>query len=77
MNKAALILGLLMVLAIFGGCTAKKAGPPQQTAAPSGGGIPTIAEEETIPDVTVISEEELIEEPDFDMDETVNLGDLL
>jgi hypothetical protein len=77
MNKAPLILGLLMVFALFGGCTAKKAAGPQETAAPAGGALPDVAEEETIPDVTTISYEETIEVPDFDVEETVDLGELL
>jgi hypothetical protein len=85
MNGKFFILGVLMLAAIFGGCISGEGPQPPLTTTPSDGEpqlagedtFPTVAEEETIPYVTDITDEELIEEPDFDVEETVDLGTIL
>ncbi|NOZ76687.1 MAG: hypothetical protein GXO65_03230 [Euryarchaeota archaeon] len=72
MKLRSLFLLLLVVGAVFSGCTGKKE-PQGNASAPE---EPSVAPEETLPDVAPVAQE-TIDEPDFDVEETVDLGELL
>jgi hypothetical protein len=68
--RTAIFVALILATTLMAGCTAKEEAPPATLP-------PTEAPLEDIPQVGEVSQEELPTEPDFELNETVDLGSLL
>jgi PBP1b-binding outer membrane lipoprotein LpoB len=67
-----LVLTLLMLSILVSGCVSK----PQETKAPVD--VADAADDaEEFPDIEDVTEEELVQEPELDINDTVDLGSLL
>ncbi|MEE8167428.1 MAG: hypothetical protein V3T58_00980 [Candidatus Hydrothermarchaeales archaeon] len=75
MRSKSILLVLLVVGALLSGCVSKKPAAPTTTQPPITEAPEAL--EESFPDVTAPTEEIEITEPDFELNETVDLGSIL